>query len=56
MNYAYIRVRTNMQTVQNQKIAIRNYARTHLTCRSPDFSKDFATLLPQKTEKRSETK
>ncbi len=29
MNYAYIRVSTNMQTVQNQKIAIRNYARTH---------------------------
>lgn len=29
MNYAYIRVSTNMQTVQNQKIAIRNYAKYH---------------------------
>ena len=29
MNYAYIRVSTNMQTVQNQKIAIREYAKYH---------------------------
>ena len=29
MNYAYIRVSTNYQTVQNQKIAIREYAREH---------------------------
>ena len=27
MNYAYIRVSTSMQTVQNQKLAIRKYAR-----------------------------
>lgn len=29
MNYAYIRVSTNYQTVQNQKIAIREYAKYH---------------------------
>lgn len=29
MIYAYIRVSTNYQTVQNQKIAIREYAKTH---------------------------
>ena len=29
MIYAYIRVSTNYQTVQNQKLAIRAYARTH---------------------------
>ena len=29
MIYAYIRVSTNNQTVQNQKIAIREYAKTH---------------------------
>lgn len=29
MIYAYIRVSTNNQTVQNQKIAIRNYAKYH---------------------------
>lgn len=29
MNYAYIRVSTNCQTVQNQKIAIREYAKYH---------------------------
>jgi DNA invertase Pin-like site-specific DNA recombinase len=29
MNYAYIRVSTNVQTVQNQKLAIREYARYH---------------------------
>lgn len=29
MTYAYIRVSTNCQTVQNQKLAIREYARYH---------------------------
>lgn len=29
MNYAYIRVSTNYQTVQNQKIAIKEYAKYH---------------------------
>ena len=29
MNYAYIRVSTSYQTVQNQKIAIREYAKYH---------------------------
>ena len=29
MNYAYIRVSTNYQTVQNQKLAIREYAKYH---------------------------
>lgn len=29
MNYAYIRVSTNTQTVQNQKLAIRRYAKYH---------------------------
>lgn len=29
MNYAYIRVSTSVQTVQNQKLAIRQYARYH---------------------------
>lgn len=29
MIYAYIRVSTNYQTVQNQKIAIKNYAKYH---------------------------
>ena len=29
MTYAYIRVSTNYQTVQNQKLAIREYARYH---------------------------
>lgn len=29
MNYAYIRVSTNYQTVQDQKIAIREYAKYH---------------------------
>ena len=28
-NYAYLRVSTQMQTVQNQKLAIRNYCRIH---------------------------
>lgn len=29
MNYAYIRVSTNLQTTDNQKIAIKNYCRYH---------------------------
>ena len=29
MNYAYIRVSTNLQTTENQKIAIKNYCRYH---------------------------
>lgn len=29
MNYAYIRVSTNYQTVQNQKLAIKQYAKYH---------------------------
>lgn len=29
MIYAYIRVSTNYQTVQNQKLAIRQYAKYH---------------------------
>ena len=29
MNYAYIRVSTNYQTVQNQKLGIREYAKYH---------------------------
>ena len=29
MNYAYIRVSTSYQTVQNQKMAIREYAKYH---------------------------
>ena len=29
MNYAYIRVSTSYQTVQNQKLAIREYAKYH---------------------------
>ena len=29
MNYAYIRVSTDMQTVKNQKLAIKQYAKYH---------------------------
>ena len=29
MNYAYVRVSTEMQTVDNQKLAIKNYCRSH---------------------------
>lgn len=29
MNYAYIRVSTSTQTVQNQKLAIKDYAKSH---------------------------
>lgn len=29
MNYAYVRVSTDLQTVDNQKLAIKNYCRSH---------------------------
>ena len=40
MTYAYIRVSTNYQTVQNQKLAIREYARYHRLHKIPMGSRN----------------
>ena len=49
MIYAYIRVSTNYQTVQNQKIAIREYARYHRLHKIQWFAETISgTKTPEK--------
>lgn len=49
MNYAYIRVSTNVQTVQNQKLAIREYARYHRLTKITWISETISgTKTPEK--------
>lgn len=49
MNYAYIRVSTNYQTVQNQKIAIREYAKYHRLTKIQWFAETISgTKMPEK--------
>ena len=49
MNYAYIRVSTNVQTVQNQKLAIREYARYHKLTKITWISETISgTKTPEK--------
>ena len=49
MNYAYIRVSTDMQTVENQKLAIKSYAKYHRLTKIQWIAETISgTKMPEK--------